>query len=215
MCAVFGIVYGCGQQQSASTPATPADYEKTLRTQLEVGKTGRRDHHSGRHVPDDAQPRAVDAATSPSKAPAWTRACCRSRDRSPAPKVCWSTPSNFTIEDLAIEDTKGDALKVNEGSNIVIRRVRTEWTGGPNTKNGAYGIYPVMTQNMLIEGSMAIGASDAGIYVGQSQNVVIAQQPRRIQRGRHRDRELDRRRRATTTSPPTTPAASWCSTCRT
>ncbi len=81
--------------------------------------------------------------------------------------------SNFTIEDVAIEDTKGDALKVNEGSNIVIRRVRTEWTGGPNTNNGAYGIYPVMTQNTLVDGSVAIGASDAGIYVGQSQNIVI------------------------------------------
>ena len=33
--------------------------------------------------------------------------------------------SDFTIEDLAIEDTVGDALKINEGSNIVIRRVHT------------------------------------------------------------------------------------------
>lgn len=81
--------------------------------------------------------------------------------------------SNFTIEDLAIEDAKGDALKVNEGENIVIRRVRTEWTGGPKTSNGAYGIYPVQVKNLLIEESVAIGASDAGIYVGQSNNVVV------------------------------------------
>ena len=83
------------------------------------------------------------------------------------------TASDFTIEDIAIEDSKGDALKVNEGRNIVIRRVRTEWTGGPKTENGAYGIYPVQTTNVLIEGSVAIGASDAGIYVGQSKNVVV------------------------------------------
>ncbi|MDH3441736.1 MAG: right-handed parallel beta-helix repeat-containing protein, partial [Gammaproteobacteria bacterium] len=81
--------------------------------------------------------------------------------------------SDFTIEDLAIEDTRGDALKINEGSNIVIRRVRTEWTNGPNEKNGAYGIYPVQTTNVLLEESVAIGASDAGIYVGQSNNVVV------------------------------------------
>ena len=81
--------------------------------------------------------------------------------------------SDFTIEDLAIEDTKGDALKINEGRNIVIRRVRTEWTNGPATENGAYGIYPVQTENTLIEGSVAIGASDAGIYVGQSRNVIV------------------------------------------
>ncbi|MCB1644296.1 MAG: right-handed parallel beta-helix repeat-containing protein [Pseudomonadales bacterium] len=81
--------------------------------------------------------------------------------------------SDFTIEDLAIEDTRGDALKVNEGRNIIIRRVRTEWTGGPKTENGAYGIYPVQTENVLVEGSVAIGASDAGIYVGQSRNIVV------------------------------------------
>jgi parallel beta-helix repeat protein len=83
------------------------------------------------------------------------------------------TASDFTIEDLAIEDTVGDALKINGGRNIVVRRVRTEWTNGPDTENGAYGIYPVQTENTLIEGSVAIGASDAGIYVGQSRQVVV------------------------------------------
>ena len=81
--------------------------------------------------------------------------------------------SNFVIEDLAIEDTVGDALKVNEGDNITIRRVRTEWTNGPDTENGAYGIYPVQTTNVLLEGNVAIAASDAGIYVGQSKQVVV------------------------------------------
>ncbi|MAY55813.1 parallel beta-helix domain-containing protein [Pseudohongiella sp. SYSU M77423] len=81
--------------------------------------------------------------------------------------------SNFTIEDIAIEDTLGDALKIARGDHIVIRRVRTEWTNGPDTSNGAYGIYPVQTQHTLIEDSVAIAASDAGIYVGQSQNVIV------------------------------------------
>ena len=83
------------------------------------------------------------------------------------------TASDFTIEDLAIEDTAGDGLKINEGRNIVIRRVRTEWTNGPDEKNGAYGIYPVQTENVLLEECVAIGASDAGIYVGQSRNVIV------------------------------------------
>ena len=83
------------------------------------------------------------------------------------------TASDFTIEDLAIEDTAGDALKITDGRNITVRRVRTEWTGGPSAENGAYGIYPVQTENTLIEGAVAIGASDAGIYVGQSCNVVV------------------------------------------
>jgi len=81
--------------------------------------------------------------------------------------------SDFTIEDLAIEDTAGDGLKINEGRNIIIRRVRAEWTNGPDEKNGAYGIYPVQTENVLLEECVAIAASDAGIYVGQSRNVVV------------------------------------------
>jgi len=81
--------------------------------------------------------------------------------------------SDFTIEDLAIEDTAGDGLKINEGRNIIIRRVRTEWTNGPDEKNGAYGIYPVQIENLLLEDSVAIAASDAGLYVGQSRNVVV------------------------------------------
>ena len=80
---------------------------------------------------------------------------------------------DFVIEDIAIEDTVGDALKINDSNNVTVRRVRTEWTGGPLTTNGAYGIYPVQSSNILIDGSVAIGASDAGIYVGQSTQIIV------------------------------------------
>ena len=81
--------------------------------------------------------------------------------------------NDFTIENLAIEDTKGDGLKINHGKNITIHGVRVEWTGHTRTSNGPYGIYPVKTQNVLIEDSVAIGASDSGIYVGQSNNIIV------------------------------------------
>lgn len=83
------------------------------------------------------------------------------------------TANDFTIENLAIEDTIGDALKISEGNNIVIRGVRVEWTDGHKTENGAYGIYPVQTTNVLMEDNVAIGASDAGLYIGQSKNVIV------------------------------------------
>ena len=57
--------------------------------------------------------------------------------------------------------------------NIVFRTVLVEWTGGPDPNNGAYGLYPVQCTNVLVEFSVAIGASDAGIYVGQSKNIVV------------------------------------------
>lgn len=80
---------------------------------------------------------------------------------------------DFIIEDLAVEDAAGDAIKIDGGTNITIRRVRVEWTGGPKTTNGPYGLYPVNCKNVLIEDSVAIGASDAGIYVGQSDGVIV------------------------------------------
>ena len=81
--------------------------------------------------------------------------------------------NDFVIRDLAIEDTIGDALKINESNNVQILRVRTEWTNGPLSTNGAYGIYPVQSSNVLIDEAVAIGASDAGIYVGQSSRIIV------------------------------------------
>ncbi len=83
------------------------------------------------------------------------------------------TSDNVTLEDFAIEDTTGNAMKSNGADNLVVRRVRTEWTGGPNEKNGAYGLYPVSGTNTLIEECIVRGASDAGIYVGQTKQVIV------------------------------------------
>mgnify|MGYP001224734870 FL=1 len=83
------------------------------------------------------------------------------------------TGNDVRLEGFAVEDTVGDAIKINECRNLVIDGVRVEWTNGPDTDNGAYGLYPVQCENVLIENSVAIAASDAGIYVGQSEQVVI------------------------------------------
>ncbi len=80
---------------------------------------------------------------------------------------------DFVIEDLAIEDAAGDALKVENSNNVTMRRVRVEWTNGPKETNGPYGLYPVTCKNVLIEDCVAIAASDAGIYVGQSDGVIM------------------------------------------
>ena len=95
------------------------------------------------------------------------------RDQVAGPEGLLAQASDFTIEGLTIEDTKGDALKINSGENITIRGVRVRWTDGPKTTNGAYGLYPVKAKNVLIENSQSFGAADAGIYVGQSKNVVV------------------------------------------
>jgi parallel beta-helix repeat protein len=83
------------------------------------------------------------------------------------------TSDGVTLRDFAILDAKGDAIKVIGANGINMIRIRTEWSGGPKETNGAYGFYPVESKNVLIDGCVAIGASDAGIYVGQSQNIIV------------------------------------------
>lgn len=39
--------------------------------------------------------------------------------------------------------------------------------------SGRYGVYPVNSQNILVDDAIAIGASDAGIYVGQTDTAII------------------------------------------
>lgn len=43
----------------------------------------------------------------------------------------------------------------------------------PSASSGRYGIYPVESENILVDNSESIGASDAGIYVGQTNNAII------------------------------------------
>ncbi|AQG82043.1 parallel beta-helix domain-containing protein [Spirosoma montaniterrae] len=80
---------------------------------------------------------------------------------------------NITIENLTVQDTKGDGIKTMNVNGITFRNVKTEWTGDLSKNNGSYGLYPVQCNNVLIDKCTAIGASDAGIYVGQSQNIVV------------------------------------------
>lgn len=84
-----------------------------------------------------------------------------------------ATGDAFVIEDLAVEDTVGNAIKTLGCNGVTFRNVRVEWTDGPKSTNGAYGIYPVECQNVLIDHCISIAASDAGIYVGQSQDVIV------------------------------------------
>lgn len=83
------------------------------------------------------------------------------------------TSDEVTLRDFAVENARGDAIKARDCNGIHIREVRVEWTGGPSPNNGAYGLYPVNCDNVLIERSIARGASDAGIYVGQSRNIIV------------------------------------------
>lgn len=81
--------------------------------------------------------------------------------------------NEFIVQDLAVVNPAGDGIRVEGAEGVTIRRVRVEWTNRSDPNSGAYGLYPVMCDNVLIEDSIAIGASDAGVYVGQSDNIIV------------------------------------------
>lgn len=83
------------------------------------------------------------------------------------------TSNNVTLRDFAIENPKGDGIKSKGADNIIYHRIRVTWTNGPSPDNGAYGIYPVESTGILISHSEVSGASDAGIYVGQSSRITV------------------------------------------
>ena len=172
------LVSACGQPETAAPAEETAEeatallYEETLRLALETAKPG--DVivvPEGVHEMSRSLNLNTDGVTI--RGAGMDKSVLSFKNQVAGAEGLLVNASDFTIEDIALEDTVGDALKVNEGKNIVIRRVRTEWTRGPHTENGAYGIYPVQTENVLIDESVAVGASDAGIYVGQSRNVIV------------------------------------------
>ncbi len=80
---------------------------------------------------------------------------------------------DFLVQDLTILDAPKDGVRVENSARVVFRRIRAAWTNPSDPTNGAYGIYPVKSRDVLVEESRAENASDAGLYVGQCQNAII------------------------------------------
>ncbi|MEQ9505318.1 MAG: parallel beta-helix domain-containing protein [Hyphomonas sp.] len=83
------------------------------------------------------------------------------------------TSDDVTLMDFTVRDTKGDGIKSKGADRITYRFLTVEWSGEPDENNGAYGVYPVESTDVLVENVTVRGASDAGIYVGQSSNIIV------------------------------------------
>lgn len=77
------------------------------------------------------------------------------------------------FRDFTITDPEGDGIKVKDSDGITFLRIGVMHTNAADSTNGGYGIYPVACDNILIDDCYVYGASDAGIYVGQSSQVIV------------------------------------------
>jgi parallel beta-helix repeat protein len=173
--AVALAVGGCSRPATETGPKIAAGdgaFAKTLQERLLDAKPGDViEIPAGRHAFDRSLSLRADGVTL--RGAGMDKSVLTFKGQKAGAEGLLVNGNDFTIENLTIEDSKGDGLKISESQNVTIRGVKVHWTGGPSTKNGAYGLYPVLCKNVLIEDSVAFGASDAGIYVGQSDGVIV------------------------------------------
>ena len=74
--------------------------------------------------------------------------------------------SNLVIEGFDVRNYTSNGLMIDLATNITFRNLNLSNTG-------LYGLYPVEVVGVLIEGSTVTGARDAGIYVGQSKDIIV------------------------------------------
>jgi parallel beta-helix repeat protein len=75
------------------------------------------------------------------------------------------------FQDFSIRDSIGDGLKITGATGLHVNGVGVSWP--TRTAHGGYGIYPVQSKSVLVENCNVDGASDTGIYVGQSDGIVV------------------------------------------
>ncbi len=82
--------------------------------------------------------------------------------------------TQLLLKDFTIQDADGDNIKVKDSDGVSMINLAVVYTGPAGPDNGAYALYPVTSKNVYIHNCYVRGASDAGIYVGQSQQVIVS-----------------------------------------
>ena len=80
---------------------------------------------------------------------------------------------DVVLEGFAVKNTPGDGIRSNAVDGAVYRNVHVGWDAQHSQENGAYALYPVQSSNVHIDGCVTYNARDAGVYIGQSNNVLI------------------------------------------
>ncbi|HEU4391879.1 MAG TPA: parallel beta-helix domain-containing protein, partial [Blastocatellia bacterium] len=82
------------------------------------------------------------------------------------PDAVIATGDNFRIEGFEVEHYTGNGIAVQNARTPVFRDLVVNDTG-------RYGVYPVSCTNVTVERVTVTGVADAGIYVGQSRDIVV------------------------------------------
>ena len=80
---------------------------------------------------------------------------------------------DITVRDLSVYEAPKNGIKVTNSNGVHMAYTGTIWEGELNDQNGAYGLYPLQSRNILMEYNYARGSADAGVYVGQSKDIIV------------------------------------------
>jgi len=83
------------------------------------------------------------------------------------------TGDNVTVEHFSVIDAPGDGIVASNVDNISYLNITAAWPNQYSMDNGAYGLYPVQSTRVTIRNCTVYGARDAGIYVGQSTDILV------------------------------------------
>jgi len=84
-----------------------------------------------------------------------------------------STADGFTVESLWVKNAPGNGITATGAEDVTFRNLKVSWDAGSVAENGAYAVYPIGCTRVLIEDCEIVGAADAGVYVGQSEQVIV------------------------------------------
>jgi len=85
----------------------------------------------------------------------------------------FTNTKNSIVANLMVKNTAGDGIKAKDCESFSFINVSAIWEGEAKEENGAYGIYPTTCKHVLVDGCYAKGASDAGLYIGQCEYVIM------------------------------------------
>lgn len=83
------------------------------------------------------------------------------------------TGDGVTLEEFRIQETPGDGIRADNVENIAFIGIDVIWEASQSLDSGAYGLYPVQSNGVIVRDCLAQGSRDAGIYVGQSTNILV------------------------------------------
>lgn len=99
--------------------------------------------------------------------------------------------TGIVVQDLTLYDAPGNGLRIFRSDYVTVRGTKVGWSVTddkcptrpvcPNydasmaswVNNGSYAFYPVLSHHIFIENSISVGSSDAGVYVGQSNDILV------------------------------------------